>query len=1263
MRAQLITCADPFRPSFGRRVEVIRKRKRLSQLIPKTTLPTICQLNGEWISRKEWESRRVRHGDTVIFVTLPHGGEGGSNPLKIILMIVVMVFAWWAAPYAATAIGVTEAVAYSGIVMLGSALVNALIPPPKPPSADTAGSLAAASPTYSLGAQGNAARLGQPIPSIYGRHLVTPDFAAMPYVEYVGNEQYLYQLFCIGQGKYSIEQILIEDTPISNFPEITTEIVQPGGRVTLFPSRVITSVEVAGQEPATGQWLGPFVVSAPGVKINAIGIDVVMPRGLYQIDEKEGDLLEVATMWRAEAQAIDDAGQSIGGWQLLTTKTYYSPWSQWAWYSKGAIAPESTDTIEYQVVSRIEVVGGSDDGFEALVHFIERRARYRVDDCEHLTASTPTPQRLSARYPVPEGRYQVRFTRLDTKLDLTNAAHDLVWAGMRGYVPGEQVYGDVTMLSMRMRASNSLSQQASRRIKVLLTRMLQTWSPASGWGPEVPTRSIAWAVADIARARYGGRAPDARIDLAGLYALDQVWASRGDYFDYIFDRQSTVAEALTLVSRAGRGITYQHGGILRTVRDAPATLPVQMFTTRNIVKGSLKLDYLMPSEETADAIDIKFWDARVWAERTVRCALPGSREENVVTASLPGVTTREHAWREGMYTVACNRYRRRLMSHSTEMEGFIPTLGDLIAVQHDLPKWGQSGEIVAWDAETKEAILSEPLDWSAGGAHVLAYRRRDGRPAGPYACTAGADAYRVILADWSAETDPTPDTGSDRERSHFAFGPVASAYIRARVQGIKPRGAETVELATVIESDYVHLADTGAPPPENAWQMPAKLPTLPTIDSLRIEPDPTQRGRVIVSWPASKGAEYYIAEQQIERGAWVPLSTRLESITINAAFTSVNTRWRVAAMGSIARGPWREAAWIDYRRPVESVSGFSIAVAGTQATLTLDPPIDDALRRLGRLHIRHSPAMAGAQWEGAAPLVDCAPASSVTVPTQRGTYLARWEDSLGQLSVSAMVVNDIGTEYLALNVVDVLDDGQAWPGAKSGVILDATLGGIKLLGAAMIDDLTLPLDAYREDWDSLGGIVPLGTYAIQRELNLGRVALCRLTPRVDYAAYAPSDLWDFRAGNIDDWESIDGPTISGARASIEISTSDDGVAWSVWRPLTVSDQRLRAIRARVVLLSDDPAISVVVRSASVLVDMPDLEQRGVDVVSSADGALRIDFDTPYQRPPVLAIAAQGMQPGDSYEITGKDLNGFSVLFRAAGGALVIRTFDWQTKGI
>ena len=50
---------------------------------------------------------------------------------------------------------------------------------------------------------------------------------------------------------------------------------------------------------------------------------------------------------------------------------------------------------------------------------------------------------------------------------------------------------------------------------------------------------------------------------------------------------------------------------------------------------------------------------------------------------------------------AANRYRRRIITFATEMEGFIPSLGDLIAITHDMPAWGQAYGVLSYDASSR----------------------------------------------------------------------------------------------------------------------------------------------------------------------------------------------------------------------------------------------------------------------------------------------------------------------------------------------------------------------------------------------------------------------------------------------------------------------------------------------------------------------------------------------------------------------------------
>lgn len=124
-------------------------------------------------------------------------------------------------------------------------------------------------------------------------------------------------------------------------------------------------------------------------------------------------------------------------------------------------------------------------------------------------------------------------------------------------------------------------------------------------------------------------------------------------------------------------------------------LPVALFNPRNIVKNSLKIQYVMPGEETADAVTVEFFSSRTWKSDGVTVSLLGSSSTNPAKLRLFGCTAEAHAVREGLYLAAANRYRRRIITFRTELEGLIPTYGDLIAIAHDMPSWGAGGEIVA----------------------------------------------------------------------------------------------------------------------------------------------------------------------------------------------------------------------------------------------------------------------------------------------------------------------------------------------------------------------------------------------------------------------------------------------------------------------------------------------------------------------------------------------------------------------------------------
>lgn len=822
--------------------------KSLRELAPAWDRPHICLVDGKPVLRKDWDLR-IYSGRVVVFVdvaALPQGGGGGgSNPARMVAMLAVIVVAavaqqYWLSSAAAASMsaGAASAVGYgisAGVMLAGTTLVNAVLPAQAMQSANSLGqNTQTASPTYSLQAQGNTARLEAAIPEHFGRMMFYADFASQPYQEYAGNEQYLYQFLSLGRGHHAIEGIYIEDTPISNFEDIEYEVIGPDEQVTLMPVGVITANEVAGNEMANGVYVGPFVANPGGTDCTKIGIDFVCPRGLY-LYNSNGSISYVTVTAVIEAREIDDSGAPVG------------------------------------------------DGSYTVLGSISE------------TRSTTTPQRFSYRYAVTTGRYEVRVKRTNADQTSPQCGHEIVWGGLRAYLRDVRTYGDTTNIAMRMRASSQLTSISSRKIRILSTRKLPIWN-GSNWSTPQPTRSIAWAAAYTAKA-VG--LTDQQIDLATLLRLDAIWAARGDYADGRFDNFVDWWSAMATILSAGRARHFLQAGVLRFFRDQSQTTPVYLFTMRNIVKGSFSVDYLMPTDDTADAVRVTYFDSAVWGQRKVQARLPGSAAAKPANLDLSGiVSNRAQAFREGMTHAASNRYRRKMMRFTTEMEGFIPSLGDLVAIQHDVPGWGQSGEIVAWDSATLTATCSEPLEWETGEAHYIALRDQKGAMFGPYAVTAGVSEYQAVLTEYPGIE---PYTGSGAERTQYRFGWTPIQY--AIVLGVRPRSHTLVEIEAVGEDARVHTAEEGQFVPVAPTSQLANYTASPALAGLTARSDPGDAAIMILSWEASPWADHYLIEASADGDSWTRIAeTSATNFTARAIYGNA-TMVRVAAVGT-ARGPW-----------------------------------------------------------------------------------------------------------------------------------------------------------------------------------------------------------------------------------------------------------------------------------------------------------------------------------------------------------------------
>ena len=1181
MQATVITVANPFNPHANKQVAQVHEPRRIADMLPATDLPYICVLNGEALLRNEY-TYTVKHFDVVVFVTLPQGGGGGSNPLRVVLTVALAIaapqlvgFIGSPALGSAGALTALGQVASGVIGFVGNALINVALGSNNQPSSIRQQNAAAASPTYNLAAQGNRIRVGEVIPDCYGRHQHFPDFCADPYTEYAGNEQYLYQSFCLGQGEYEIEEIRIGESLISSFQEIETEIVPPFTKGTLFPSLVETSGEVAGQEATTGVALGPFPACGAGELITAIAFDMVAPRGLFYAND-EGGLNALSLTFRLESRPIDNTGAPVGA---------------------------GTWTVHQNVT---------------------------------ITAADATPIRRSYRYTVAEARYEARVTRIDSKNTSSRAGHEIVWASLRGYARPPQDYGNVTILNMRARATNNLSAQSSRQINVIKTRKLPIWDGNSFSAPTA-TRNPAWAALNILRADYCGNVPNNRIDLDGFLTKANTLNSRQDYFDGIFDGQQVLFEMVNSAARAGRCKVYQQGGIWYIWRDEQQAMPVALFNMRNIAKGSMKTQFLLPDETTSDAVEITYLDSSTWQEQTVLAALPDSPQTNPTKVPLFGVTNRAQAWREGMHMAAQNRYRRAPATFMTEMEGFIPTFGDLISIAHDRASWGQSGDVLNYNAGTLTITTSEPLVFTDAATHYMRFRKQNGSYDGPYEVTEGANEYQAILEDALAFT---PYTGNASEKTSYSFGPGDQHGRTALVVGVRPRGLYQVEIQTINEDDAVHLADTGTNPPvSNKWNLPSVI-RKPSITSLAVNLTGNSSSPLLaVSWPAAAGAYSYLVELSYDGGnTWV----RMAEPTVSQATIPVRRgliNLHVAAVG-LARGDWIEYIGDPFLAPPPNVATFLVS-RQSDGTRQFDCTLPGATPPdLAGYKIRYRVGTdAGWDWNDLDPLheglLTAFPWETNQLDAGEYTFAIKAvDDSKIESEAATFVIADLADQRLAGVLVSVLPHTQGWPGTKTDCHIEGTAlvandtqtWASKTSWSAWTRWNTTPENPiiYEHTVIDIGGVLPF-------------------TPLVD--------------------------VIAEGTAVVEESHSNDNSTYSSWAAVGTL-VTARYIKVRVTLTAPGTDIGVInlinikLSAESITEEINDLDTSSLaGSYRIGTGDIRLPISKPYQVISQVQLTLQNVGAGWTWELVDKDSTvGPRIKIYNASNALADASVDAFIRG-
>ncbi len=523
------------------------------------------------------------------------------------------------------------------------------------------------------------------------------------------------------------DSITISNTA-SNNATLTLDTVDPSGAsATVLETIVGETLANPYIILASGGYVGPFPVNAANTDLQAIGLDILFAKGLTN------NGAEYTVGVEFQARPIDNNGDPTGPGTWTTLGT------------------------------------------------------------ESITRNNLSAVRVSFRYnpPTSANRWEVRVRRTTASPFNANIPDETTWAGMRGYLPSVGTYADVTLYALRVKATEQIPQDVARQINIIATRKLPVWNGAT-WSAPQATRSPAWALADVLRnGDYGADLPESRIDLAKLLELDGIWAARGDFFDGVFDQTITVWETLTRIARAGRATPIVSGGVVTFVRDQARTIRTALYSPQHMKKGSLGIEYTFRQADDPDGIELAWIDPNTWRQAHIEATVGGGAPLRPASVDLFGVTNQAQAQREATYLARVDAYQRKVIRFTTEMDGHIPLVGDLIAISHDVPAWGQSGALLAISGTTY--TTSEPLTWTPSSAHYVGLRKPDGSLSGPWAVTEVADNPNAFTLVGALDFTPRLDL-SNGDRTAYLFGPGTTWCQDVVVTKVMPRSETEVEL-------------------------------------------------------------------------------------------------------------------------------------------------------------------------------------------------------------------------------------------------------------------------------------------------------------------------------------------------------------------------------------------------------------------------------------------------------------------------------------
>ena len=317
---------------------------------------------------------------------------------------------------------------------------------------------------------------------------------------------------------------------------------------------------------------------------------------------------------------------------------------------------------------------------------------------------------VTEKFDLPKGDWYFRCYRLtEEHTDDTTHYSDVVkWTGLKSVIANPQSYDDITVLLMRFKGSETLSELSDNQISTLFTRML----PNIETDVLEPTSALAPAVKYICdHSKFASL-----LHIDNIVDMDAIWNVRGLDLNGTLDSDNTLLNVLSDILHIGYSelstradglqivqigehpnIDYEQGGSWDAAHLSGPTDYSFIFSPQNY--SNLKIDVALPRRDDAEEIEVQYTDVETYKTATVYIHMSASQYSTIEVTDYPtsiyqeklqlfGVTERAQAVAMGARRLRSILRNRIKFSLTTEFDSLNCNYKDFVGLVVDEPTCG-----------------------------------------------------------------------------------------------------------------------------------------------------------------------------------------------------------------------------------------------------------------------------------------------------------------------------------------------------------------------------------------------------------------------------------------------------------------------------------------------------------------------------------------------------------------------------------------------